>query len=286
MKTARDWKEYYARERTALGTQGLHGCLARATNVEWPVGGALVFPHTRLEATGDLVAAVALAVVRSGCEETLALGVLHGGRVEDAETVRRAREGDAAAREELRRVHGPGVEGDAGRWTEEFSLDGFCALVELAAGWLGKKAPRVICRYPFLVGETPEDLPGMAELREIVARGAAVVATTDPIHHGRGYGDAAERGWPVGSGQAKELAHGAVAAALELLGRADYAGFQRVTTEFRSDFRDTGPTLATLLAEGGGCWCSEIHEVRLVDYASALGAAEPTWVGGALISLG
>ena len=63
-----------------------------------PEGGALVFPHTRLEATGDMVAAVALAVVRSGCEEVLALGVLHGAWVEDAELVRRAREGDAEAR--------------------------------------------------------------------------------------------------------------------------------------------------------------------------------------------
>ena len=167
MKTARDWKEYYARERETLGLEGLHALLGRAMEVEMPEGGALVFPHTRLEATGDMVAAVALAVVRSGCEEVLALGVLHGARVEDAELVQRARtEGNAEARALFRRVHGPGVAGDAGRWMEEFSLDGFCVLVELAARWLRKTAPRVICRYPFLVGETPEDLPGMEELRE------------------------------------------------------------------------------------------------------------------------
>ena len=286
MKTARDWKEYYARERETLGLEGLHALLERAMEVEMPEGGALVFPHTRLEATGDMVAAVALAVVRSGCEEVLALGVLHGGRVEDAELVRRARvEGDAEARAWLRRVHGPGVAGDAGRWTEEFSLDGFCVLVELAARRLRKEPPRVVCRYPFLVGETPEDLPGMEELREIVARGAGLVATTDPIHHGRGYGDTAGRGWPVDSAQATELAQGTVAAAMEVLRRGDYAAFQRLTTELRSDFRDTGPTVAHLVGRNGR-WNVEICEVRTVDYAAALAAEEPTWVGAALVSMG
>lgn len=285
MKTARDWKEYYARERETLRLEGLHALLGRAMEVEMPEGGALVFPHTRLEATGDMVAAVALAVVRSGCEEVLALGVLHGARVEDAELVQRAREGDVEARTLLRRVHGPGVAGDEGRWTEEFSLDGFCVLVKLAARWLGKKAPRVICRYPFLVGETPEDLPGMEELREIMARNSELVATTDPIHYGRGYGDLNASCWPADSAQATGLAHGTLAAAQELLRRGDYKGFQSVTAEYRSDFRDTGPTVASLVAKNGSWWPT-IHEVRVVDYAEALGAEDPTWVGAALVSLG
>ena len=285
MKTARDWKDYYAREREALGKEGLHACLERAMEVEMPEGGALVFPHTRLEATGDMAAAVALAVVRSGCEEVLALGVLHGGRVADAELVRRAREGDMTAVEVMRRVHGPGVAGDAGRWTEEFSLDGFCVLVELAGKWLGKKSPRVICRYPFLVGETPEDLPGMEELREVMARDTELVATTDPIHYGRGYGDMDAVLWPANSEQAAGLAHGALAAAQEMLRRGNYEGFQSVTADYRSDFRDTGPTVASLLARNGHWW-PKIHEVRLVDYAATLGAEEPTWVGAALVSMG
>ena len=284
MKTARDWKDYYAREREALGLEGLHARLARAMRVEMPEGGALIFPHTRLEATGDMVAAVALAVVRSGCEEVLALGVLHGGRVEDAELVRRAREGDPEARAVLRRVHGPGVAGDAGRWTEEFSLDGFCALLEPAARFLGRKAPRVVCRYPFLVGETPEDLPGMEELREILARGAELVGTTDPIHHGRGYGDEAERCVPVESELAEGLVQGVLTVTLESLQSGDYRAFQDTTAHFRSDFRDTGPALAALVARNGW-WQGVVHAVRSVDYAAALEAENPTWVGAALISM-
>ena len=285
MKTARDWKDYYARERETLGPQGLHALLKRAMTVELPVGGALVFPHTRLEATGDMIAAVALAVVRSGCKEVLALGVLHGARVEDAEWVRRARvEGDEEAVESLRKVHGPGVAGDQGRWTEEFSLDGFCGLVELAAKWLGRKMPRVVCRYPFLVGETPENLLGLEELREIVGRGAAVVATTDPMHYGRGYGNDGEPCFPVDSVEGVKLAHGAVEAALETLCRRDYAGFQKITAAMRSDFRDVGPVLAELLE--GRVLRKVIHAVRTVDYAEELGAEPPTWVAGALCAVG
>lgn len=48
MKTAREWKEHFAREQSATGMKGLHACLERAMEVELPEGGALVFPHTRL----------------------------------------------------------------------------------------------------------------------------------------------------------------------------------------------------------------------------------------------
>ena len=267
-----------------MGEAGLRACLDRAPPLEMPGRGALVFPHTRLEATGDLVAAVAQAVVRAGAGEVLALGVLHGARVEDAALVRQARvEGDAAARQRLRRVHGPGVPGDEGHWTEEFSLDGFLALLALAAARAGRKMPRVLCRYPFLVGETPGDLPGLEELRRLVARGVAVVATTDPVHHGRGYGDPPERSYPAGSARADTLLSGALSEALLTLRGGDFTGFQRVTERSRSDFRDVGPVLACLLAEGGA-WRAHIHAERRVDYAAALGAEEPTWVGAALVS--
>lgn len=286
MNTAREWKLYYARERAALGEAGLRALLDAAPEVDLPPGGALVFPHTRLAETGDLVAAAALAVLRTGCREVLALGVLHGGREEDTALVQQARQpGGEAARRTLRRVHGPKVPGDENRWQEEFSLDGFCALLELAAARTGAALPRVVRRYPFLVGDTPESLPGLAELREIISRGAAVVATTDPVHHGRGYGDPAEACWPIHSPQAEGLAHGAVAAALEMLERKDYAGFQAITAKFRSDFRDTGPVLACLLRLPR--WRTKEEPVlRLVEYAEALGAPRPTWVAAALLTVG
>lgn len=242
--------------------------------------------------------------METGGEEILALGVLHGARAQDVALVRRARdEGDETARRALRRVHGPGVRGDAGHWAEEFSLDNFCALVEAAARRLGRKAPRVTCRYPFLVGEHPEDLPGMDELREIVARGAVVVATADLIHYGVGYGDdpvAHERTprdqshwsprfntdeWKAGMTANPTIARIMVEYMKALLIQQDYAQFQQITREYRSDFRDGGPTLFHLLPVENlrGGW---VRGVKLVDYAEALQVPSPTWVAAALLDLG
>jgi hypothetical protein len=281
VKSAREWKEFYARERVQLGEAGLLALLDRARAVEVPKRGALVFPHTRLEASGELVAAVALAVVRSGCDEVVALGVLHGARDADAALVRRAREGAPSARAALRRVHGPDVPDDGGYWTEEFSLDGFVALVELAARRERRKAPRVLQRYPFLGGEQPAELPGADELRARVERGAVLVATADPIHHGAGYGAREEDRLPREDPQTLEFARWTIDRGFQLLASKDFAGFLRHAAEVRSDFRDTGPLMAWLI-EPQKPLDVEILELLLVDYSTALGVAAPTWVAGAL----
>ena len=287
MKSARDWKEYYARERSALGEAGL---LARLDHAEGWVdallaalghGGALVFPHTRLSVSGDLPAAVALAVVRSGRPEVLALGVLHGAREEDVALVQAARAGEVAAVEAMRRVHGPGVPDDAGHWEEEFSLDNFRALVDLAARRDGLPAPRVVCRYPFLTGPTPDNLPGMSELETLVVDGAALVATTDPIHHGIGYGLPPEECWPLEAAATSTLARAAVREGFRRLAARDYAAFLDHAATLRSDFRDVGPVLAHLLPRSVPLQVT-LHNLRLVDYTEAIAAPPPTWVAAAL----
>ncbi len=291
MKTARDWKAYYSRERAELGEAGL---LARLDHAEGWVdallatlahGGAPVFPHTRLDVSGDLPAAVALPPVRSGREEVLALGVLHGGREEDAALVQAARAGEPAARAALRRVHGPGVPGDTRRWEEEFSLDNFCALVDAAARREGLPAPRVICRYPFLTGPAPADLPGVDELATLVAGGAALVATTDPIHHGIGYGLPPEECWPLAAASTATLARAAVEAGFHRLAARDYPAFLDHAATLRSDFRDVGPVLVHLLPAAPPLHVT-LHDLRLVDYAEALAAAPPTWVAATLATFG
>jgi hypothetical protein len=281
VKAAREWKEFYARERAELGEAGLAALLDRARPLDVPKSGALLFPHTRLVASGELAAAVALAVVRSGCEEVVALGILHGGRESDAELVRRAREGAPQARAVLRRVHGPEVDGDGGYWSEEFSLDGFCALVDVAAKRAGKRSPRIITRYPFLVGESPGDLPGMADLRRRVEAGAALVATADPIHHGAGYGAREEDRLPREDPQTLEFARWTIERGFQMLADRDYGGFLRHGAEVRSDFRDTGPAMAWLI-DPSKPLDAEILDLLLVDYAQALSAPAPTWVAGAL----
>lgn len=283
MLTARAWKEYYRHERSVLGEGGLAALLDRAPPVDLPAMGALVFPHTRLAASGELPAAAALAVLRSGRDEVLALGVLHGAREEDAGSVAAARAGDAAARALLRRVHGPGAPGDDGRWTEEFSLDGFSALLDLAARRAGRRPPRVIARFPFLAGENPWDLPGLEELRAHLARGAALVATADPIHHGAGYGmPPADRQDPADE-RTRARARASIEAGLDHLAGLDFAAFLRHAAVDRSDFRDAGPALAALLAPDRQPLSAHLLELNLVDYADALQAERPTWVAGALV---
>jgi hypothetical protein len=259
-----DWKAYYARERERLGRAGLERLLERAPRVELPERGALVFPHTRLEVSGELPAAVALACVRSGRESVLALGVLHGARASGV----------------ARGVHKAGEPATA----NEFSLDGFAALLELAAEREGRRAPRLLQRFPALVGERPEDLPGLEELRETLARGAALVATADPIHHGAGYETPEAERLRASEPRTRELARASVERGFELLARGDFVGFLEHAEREKSDFRDPGPVLAALLASGGR-WKAQVHALELVDYAATLGSPEPTWVAGALVEV-
>ena len=288
MKTAREWKTFYAQERERLGEAGLHACLDHADALRLPErlqnAGAVIFPHTRLETSGELAAAAALAAVRSGCETVLALGVLHGARVEDAALVTAARDGEPDARALLRRMHGPGALGDDGRWTEEFSLDGFAALLALAAQREYRPPPRLVLRYPFLTGENPADVPGTDELR--VLRDAPgrtfLVATADPIHHGTGYNTPPAELRSREKTSTAAWARASVQAGFHRLAARDFAGFLAHAAEARSDFRDPGPVLAYLLGQNLRV---TVHDLRLVDYTDVLAAPAPTWVAGALATL-
>jgi hypothetical protein len=279
--TPGDWKRWYAAERADLGEAGLARILDEAPAVPLPAGGALVFPHAKLRVCGSQVAAVAKAVLESGAGEVVALGVLHGGGTAGPAAVEAAKKGDASAAARLRRVHGPGVPGDERLWSEEFSLDNFKALLEAASKRLGRRAPRVVERYPFLAGRRPADLPGIDALKSLIERSAVLVATTDPAHHGRGYGTPAaailDEAAPETVGRVRTMIEETFAA----LARRDFAKFLAACEDQRSDFRDTGPAMAALL---DGPLATRIHDLKLVDYADVLPAPRPTWVAAALAS--
>jgi hypothetical protein len=278
-RKAIEWKSFYAHEREKLGEVGIAERLDRAPDITLPAGGALVFPHTMLSVTGHLTAAVARAVVRSGADEVLALGVLHGGRRDQADLVKRARGGEQAARVALRKIHA----GDDPFCGEEFSLDNFVAFLALAAGREGKKAPRVHAYYPFLVGDDPEHMPGMTDVTKLAER-MPVVATTDPIHHGNGYGTALEALRRQNDEATVEWAHACIETQLDLIARGQWPAFARLCAEVRSDFRDVGPVLGWLTRRGGAPRGS-ILELHLVDYAEVLHAGPPTWVAGPLLKV-
>jgi hypothetical protein len=237
-----------------------------------------------LAVSGHLTAAVARAVVRSGADAVLALGVLHGARDADAELVKRARSGQPDALAALRRVHGPGAPGDAGHWSDEYSLDGFAAMLALAAKREGCAAPRIVARYPFLVGDDPSTLPGLDEVARVAERAGAIVATTDAVHHGTGYGTPERDRRSDRDDATHAWARDRIDAQLGALARGDFAHFQSLCADVRSDFRDDGPVLATLL-RGRGSMRAEIHALDLVDYSEALAEPPPTWVAAMLASI-
>ena len=282
MLTAREWKNYYSAERQALGSPGLERLIHAAPRLACPENGALIFPHTKLSASGELIAAAALAAVHSRRDEVVMLGVLHGARTIDRERVKRARSGDAECLKQLRRVHGPELAGDEKIWSEEFSLDAFTELVELAARLEGVRAPKLLAHYPFLVGADPLTLPGLDELKSRVRGGAGIVATTDPVHYGVGYG--AESTLARTSPEAAAFATAAIEKQFACLAERNYAEFLKQCETARSDFRDPGPVLAEIRG-GSRALKLRIHELRLVNYADTLNAPEPTWVAGALMTL-
>lgn len=279
MKTAAEWKRFYDEERRRLGDVGLDERIERAPDLQLPAGGALVFPHTMFAATGDLTAAVARAVVRSGADEVLAIGVLHGGTESEAERVQRARGGDAEAWRALRRVYSA----DDPLCAEEFSLDAFGVALKRIAAKEGRPAPRVVERFPFLVGDDPASVPGIEELSRAAER-MPVVATTDPMHHGAGYGTPEAQRRARDDQTTHAWARARIEAQLDLLSRGDFAAFAHLAADVRSDFRDAGPALAHAL-DGRRALRGEVVELRLVDYGEALGAEAPTWVAGPLMRI-
>lgn len=279
--TASAWKSWYAEERATLGERGLSALLDRAPDVRLPPRGALVFPHTRLTLSGEHVAAVANAVVASGADRVLAIGVLHGARIEDRALVESARLGDSAAAKKLRRVHGERIT-DEPHWAEEFSLDGFAALLEIAARRAGRSSPAILSRYPFLVGDDPGSLPGIDALAKLADSGCALVATTDAVHHGVGYGTEPAVARDAASPETLAWVRGSIDEQTAALAAGDYAGFQRLASLHRSDFRDSGPVLAHLLRARGSV-SFEQRALTLVDYSDVLPAPRPTWVAAARV---
>jgi hypothetical protein len=241
MPTPAWWKEFYAREREGLDLDAL---LDAAPDIEFPERGALVFPHTRLAATGTMVAAVARAAARAR-REVLAIGVLHG-------------------------VRGPrGVHEETGLARDEFSLDGFRALYGRACAREGIPA-RMAARYPFEIADCPDDLRRLAGT-------ALVVATADPIHHGVGYETPEARDETLAETMVD--ARTRIEEQLGALARGDFAEFSRICARDRSDFRNAGPVVAGLFPNA--TWTLE--ELKLVDYSDVLGCARPTWVAGGRI---
>ncbi len=133
----------------------------------------------------------------------------------------------------------------------------------------------IVERYPFLVGDDPASVPGIDALAGELGAGTMLVATTDPMHHGHAYGTPAAACLAADRPVTFDVARASVESQLATLSTHRYGECQALAARDRSDFRDTGPVLAHLL---GRPFRATIHDLALVDYASALGAATPSWV--------
>ncbi len=253
MPTPAWWKRFYAEERATLDLDAL---IERAPAIDFPRGGALVFPHTRLAKSGALVATVARAAARTG-QDVLAIGVLHGSP-------------KGAAR---------GVHTEDDHAADEFSLDGFRALYERACSRERVKPGRIVARYPFDVGDHPEHLPGLDELARL-SESCAVVGTTDPIHHGIGY-DTPKAEAREESGATVDFARTRITQQLDALALGNWSAFATLCSRDRSDFRNAGPALAMLVPSMR--W--SLDDLMLVDYADVFSCERPTWVAAGRISV-
>jgi predicted class III extradiol MEMO1 family dioxygenase len=263
------WKLFYAKERESLGVRKLEQMLAEEPPISLPRDGAIIFPHTKLSVSGHFTAAAARAVIESGSDTVLALGVLHLGE----------QRGDRS----LRGIHGPGAPNDNGLWRDEFSLDNFEAMLCIAARLAGKRMPKLIARYPFLTSEHPESLSGFDELVTLVERDAAIVATADMIHHGAAYGTPEQLRLDRENPDAIVWAKGEIKIQIESLTRKDFPGFLSHCETAHSDFRDAGPVLAALLPSAVQ---HSVLDLTLVNYCDVLNAEEPTWVAAAHAQFG
>ena len=149
-------------------------------------GGAVLFPHTFLSQCGYQMAAGVHAILDSGADQVLILGVLHPMTEPLMQARSKELNEEDISTEYSRGVFGP----DLDRYDclkNEFSIDLFKILLDYEVQRRGIRGPKLIERYPSLVNKNPANLPGIMELEKI-AKEAVIVATDDMCHHGVGYG--------------------------------------------------------------------------------------------------
>jgi len=180
--------QYWAEPKT-LGTEGLYAILDKgkawrdslASSVKQ--GGGVLFPHTFVSKCGYQIAAAVHAILDSGADQALVLGMLHPMSEELMQARTKELNGEDISKEPSYGIFEPGQE----QVKLEFSLDLFNILFDVEVKRRGITPPRLLQRYPSLVNRDPEKLPGIKELQKI-AKDSVVVATDDMCHHGVGYG--------------------------------------------------------------------------------------------------
>jgi hypothetical protein len=273
--------ELYRSEHEALGERGTLERLERGR--EWDLaptlaaGGVVVFPHAGVFDCGHQIAAAVHGCLDSGADRVLVISVLHAFTDEMDEARGRVSAGEAEPSAfPFWGIQGPGLDG-RDEWTHDHALISWRHFWAAETKRRGVRGPEVVERYPYLAGGHPEQLPGIEELATLV-EGAVIVSTADPFHHGIGYGDPPERSLAPEDG-GLDLARKTIEEGIELLGRGDYAGYDRHCVEAKSDARDAGQVFRHLRGELHG----EIVDMAYTEAGELYEAPDPTWVAAPLV---
>jgi len=279
----KSFSKYY-KEAKDLGQKGIEEILekGKAHDIAKMLssGGSAIFPHTYISKCGDQIASVIHGCLDSGSDQVVVLGVIHS--LTEALTFSRNKEisGEDLSKEP-RGILGPGIERDS-CWENEFSLSMFELLWDAEVRRRGIVPPRLIKRYPYLANRSPETLPGIDEVRDMV-KDSIVVATSDLCHHGVAYGLSSKESMPIGE-EALYFAKKKIEEAFSVLEQGNYSDYYRATRrpDAISDSLDVAPVLRYLLGPKKAC----VEDIRLVDVAHMFEKdPSPSWVAASLVTL-
>ncbi len=276
--------QYYA-EPKQLGEAGIHAILdegkkwSESLSQTLSQGGAAIFPHTFLSQCGYQIAAAVHAILDSGADQALVLGVLHP--MSESLIAARSKElnEEDISNEPSRGVLGPGINRD-NCWTNEFSLDLFMILFKAEVKRRGIKPPKLIERYPSLVNKDPASLPGIDEL-EHIAKDSVIVATDDMCHHGVGYGVREEDAIHIDA-KGYQFARANIEKGYEFLRKGNYRDYfyHWMNPLAIGDPTDTTMVVRHLI----GRLSTHLLDLKLVDVSSLFeNDVEPSWVAMALV---
>lgn len=280
-----DWPALYTQQHAALTAAQIDAILAQGRQWQlWSLlqaGGVVVFPHAAVVDCGYQVAAAVDAVLASGAAKVLVVSVLHAWTEQMADARNRLAAGEALTQHPLRGIQGPKIANSREEWRLDHALISWRFFWDAACerrGLSQAARPHVREVYPFLAGDEPHTLSHYDEVARW-AEDAVVVATTDPFHHGIGYGDdnSVARA-PEDGGLA--LARASIDESNRLLADADYAAYLQHCVRARNDARDAGPLYRALR----GPLRPEVLDLTSSDMTQFYAAPPPTWVAAALVA--
>jgi len=280
-----NWPAIYTAQHNALTPAQIDAILEQGR--QWQLGsllqagGVVVFPHAAVLDCGYQVAAAVNAALDSRADKVLVVSVLHAWTEAMADARNRLATGETLTDHPLRGIQGPEIADSRDEWRLDHAMicwrffwNAECERRNVPP----QDRPQVREVYPFLAGDRPETMPHYEEVARW-AEEAIVVATTDPFHHGIGYGDddSVARAPQEGG---LELARASIHESNRRLADADYSAYLQQCVRARNDARDVGPLYRALR----GPLRPELLDLTSSDMTQFYAAPTPTWVAAALIA--